>query len=136
MMQVVGSHVWLNAYDLENGFLCPVCNRLFVPNGTGPQSSPVVSELLKMLPSEDIVGGLPPRFHDSAYFLCPAGFIVHFADVTAWDKASADEGYRALMVSGHKDSQGPAKALIELIAERNYLFVHAFGQSSYKHEHD
>lgn len=129
----------LSSYDLESGFPCPVCGHPFVPNGTGPMSQDKLSSLLKGVPSELVVGGIPPRFHDAAYLLCPEGWKVIFRlggkSYIANDKVSSDKGYFRLMMDMHKDARGLARLMLWVIAKRNYLAVKLRGKSSYRHKH-
>lgn len=131
--------VTLGLYDLEMGFTCPDCGHTYYPNGTGPQSSGILSKLLRGLPSELIVGGLPARFHDAAYLMCPNGWTVRFVGsgrtFEAKDKASADRAYFDLAMWQHKDSGGIARAMLWTICKRNYLSVKLGGKSSYRHKH-
>lgn len=121
--------------DLWNGFPCPVCGKFYVPNGTGPTNKALIAKILKGMPSEAIVGGVPARFHDTAYLLCPAGWTVHLGTHQAASKKQADRQYFRLMMDQHKDSSGLASFLVWIMAKRNYGFVCVFGRSSFKHDH-
>jgi len=132
--------VYLDDYDLIVGFACPECGKTFRPNGTGPTNMSIFARLLKGLPSELVTGGIPARFHDSAYLLCPAGWRVVYAPANrqfvAVDKISADKGYYKLIQWVHKDAQGLAAAIVWIMAKRNYLYVKWGGKSSFRHEHN
>ena len=133
--------VSLSETDLRDGFSCPECGKFFKSNGTGPSNEPLITDALHDLPSEAICGGIPPQFHDCAYLLCPVGWVVEFNGTTAKDKASADEAYKALIIDQNAKRiqesfvPGLLRTMVYYLADRNYLFVHAFGASSYAHKH-
>lgn len=139
IIQKAAKVVYLDAFDLQEGFVCPECGKAFQANGTGPSNMGLFARILKGMPSELVVGGLPARFHDAAYLLCPAGWKVVctavYPEVTATDKPSADQGYFNLMRNTHKDAQGFASGMLWTIAKRNYLAVKWGGKSSYRHAH-
>jgi len=121
------------------GFVCPECGHTYQANGTGPQSSGILSKVLRGLPSELIVGGLPARFHDAAYLLCSSGWIVRFdgsgRTFEARNRATADKAYFELAMWQHRDSGGIAKGMLWVICKRNYLAVRKGGKTSYRHKH-
>lgn len=127
----------LDEKDLFKGFECPVCGGTYLPNGTGPQNLGFVAKLLKWFPSESMVGGIPARFHDAAYLLASAGWVVVYdsglAMYHAWNKRSADLAYLGLMRERSIDAKGPARWLSRSAAARNYCFVRLFGKKSFGH---
>jgi hypothetical protein len=132
--------IFVDRFDLQNGFYCPECGKFYLPNGTGPTNRRLLSRILKGLPSELMVGGIPPRLHDTAYNLCPTGWTVAYqiSDGTVVEiknKAQADYRYYLEMLDAHKDSKGLAKILLKVIAKRNYWAVKYDGKKSYKHCH-
>jgi hypothetical protein len=127
--------VMLEDSDLWGGFVCPVCGKHYLPNGTGPTSMGLFSKILKGFPSELMVGGIPPRLHDCAYNLCPAGFIVRYRELKISTRKQADKGYLWLMLDAHKDARGLAKGMLHVVAWRNYKAVRIGGEPSYKHSH-
>ncbi len=136
----ISKTVELDDSDLLNGFYCPVCGVFYKSNGTGPANEPMITDALHDLPSEAIVGGIAPAFHDVAYLLCSVGWRVKYKDHEAHDKNSADLCYKYLIEDeNEKENTGFFSAerrwLVYCLAERNYLFVHAFGNSSYNHTH-
>lgn len=136
---IENKYLELSREDLFQGFPCPVCGVHYVPNGTGPTNLPLVARLLKWIPSESMVGGDSARFHDCAYLLCPAGWMIEFNSglhtYHAWNKKSADESYLNLMKERYLDSRGLSRFLAWTAAKRNNFFVRAFGKKSYIHEH-
>ena len=146
----------LGCEDLYKTGICPICKIGYTPNGTGPSNNPSVTSLLKHLPSEPYLGGIPSYFHDWAYLVCKGGWAVRIIyggqTYIAWDKASADNSYLELMkaqVEGKFDinyssmsflsrnfsklKDSIQKALLLHQAQRNYLFVRKFGASSFGH---
>lgn len=125
----------LNTSDLENGFPCPVCGIHFKPNGTGPANSRLATWLLQNTPAELVTGGIPAYFHDVAFLVCPEGWAVFYGRYVARNYSEANKTYQEMIKDRHKDAKGLAKALVWLLAKRNFLFVKFLGKSSYCHQH-
>ena len=127
--------------DVGLSVVCPVCNRYFRPNGTGPASVPLFTRILQMMPSEDYLGGFPPYVHDLAYLLCPEGWtiVVHLDNtfVTITNREQADKVYLRLMLRQvmMKTEPGLRRKYMRGLAYRNYKAVCVGGSSSYKHKH-
>jgi len=140
IVNLVKKIIFVDRFDLQNGFYCPECGKFYLPNGTGPTNKRILSRILKGLPSELMVGGIPPRLHDAAYNLCPAGWTVAYQtlDGTVLEiktKDQADKAYYNEMLDAHKDAKGLARMLLKVIAKRNYLAVRIDGKASFKHAH-
>ena len=130
----------VSVFDMTDGFMCPVCNKPYTPNGTGPANNKWLTRLLKMLPSNSAVGGLPPRFHDIAFLLCPKGYRISFNFggelFVAYDFDSANNAYYNLMKRQIKDHvTWSLRGVCYFFAWRNYTAVDKFGKKSYKHKH-
>ena len=131
--------IYLTPSD-KGPILCPVCQKLYKPNGTGPANSPLEARLLKYLPSEHILGGFAPYCHDVGYLLCPEGWKVvcnyGIHRVIMVDKKTADDGYEELMKVQTRHRAGPiTRWWYLLMAERNAEAVRLLGDSSYCHKH-
>lgn len=119
---------------------CPCCGKSYRPNGTGPAAHPAITEALQHLPSEHVLGGAAPCFHDWAYLICPRGWAVSMCygghQVTAVDKDSADLGYLELMrLQVNRRASRLTRWWWRLQADRNYQAVHVGGDSAYCHGH-
>jgi hypothetical protein len=135
-------HIELTEEMLMQGFDCQ-CGKFFQPNGTGAVNMPFLTRMLKCLPSESMLGGIPPRFHDAAYQLCSAGFSVMFVyhavdrdvHIFADSKESADSGFLALMRLRNEECKGFARSLTNFLSNQYYNAVKLKGESSYVHKH-
>ena len=54
-----------------NGGVCPVCGKIYKPNGVGPSDLPELTTFLNELPSSSLLR-YGAAFHDWAYHLGPA----------------------------------------------------------------
>jgi hypothetical protein len=132
--------IFVDQFDLQEGFICPECGKFYLPNGTGPTNKRLLSKILKWLPSEIMVGGIPPRLHDACYALCSVGWIVLFQVssgkvVEVKTKAQSDKLYFSEMMAAHNDAKGLAWAMLYAAAKRNYWAAKYDGKSSFRHEH-
>ena len=120
---------------------CPECGVLFSANGTGPENKPKVTKFLQSIVFDDVLGVVPPAFHDYCYLLCPAGWVVvmryNGEDVSAWSKKSADSAYLKLMLEqvDAKCRNWFSKRFYTRLAKVYYKAVVNMGDSSFKHGH-
>lgn len=101
----------------QQGGSCPVCGKMFRPNGIGPTAIPELATMLNNLPTSHVLK-YGANFHDWGY---------HFGGS---DKArkEADE----LMYAKNRWKIGACvkwykRAFYHAANYRNYLFVRAFG---------
>jgi len=102
----------------EQGGNCPVCGKLFRPNGVGPQNIPELTSVLNALPTSHVLR-YGANFHDWLY---------HIGKTEA-DRKAADE----LMYAKNKWKIGVCvkyykRAFYHAANYRNYLFVRWFGK--------
>lgn len=129
---------YMSSEDIDTDWLCPECDLMHKSNGTGPANLPLLTRLLQILPSEDVLGGLPSTFHDIAYRLCPAGWkvVTLYGGVyyEAVDKITADQMYLNLMLQKVKANTHNwfSEWWYTKMAYRNYNAVVTLGDSSYR----
>lgn len=138
--------IQLRSDDLERGNYCPECGEFYKPNGTGPSNNKRLAWFLKHLPSNGVLGGQAPRFHDWAFLLCPEGWTLEYSyknkfgqytKVIAKDFQSANNAYFTLQKAQIEDKcNWYSKPFYYTRAEINYKAVTGkTARNSFKHKH-
>jgi len=107
-----------------NGSICPVCKEFYKPNGTGPDSSKLLSAIASALPGDEILR-YGSCYHDWAYHLGPA-----------WGtrKQADDLMYQKNKMKIEEIPNWVTRYRLHVANWRNYLAVRMFGGGSYNEE--